>query len=391
MTPHLSEEQVASYRDRSLAAAQLLQVSQHLAECQACRSQVASESEIYTGIAAFRLPLLSAADNHLAYAEIAAYAGRELDAEHAAAVDLHVRTCRSCAAGLAAVQSVRQEMQPESRWFARLRQDFAWKGAFALAGAAACALLLFMVFHRPAPEMPVQQARAPQHAPLQSALIHDGSRTIGLDANGAVTGLEDLPPALRSSLTAAISRQRLEPPAILADLSRSRGVLMGPTEHQSGVELVAPLGIVVESQQPVLRWKPVPGAGYQASVFAEGFNEVAASGWITDSEWQVTKPLSRGKQYSWQLNVRRAGREFTVPSPPAPEARFRVLDAAGESDIARIKSGADGHFLLGIAYARVGALDDAARELKLAREQNPESSAVAAIAAGLEQLRTARR
>src|SRR5262249_24521406 len=158
------------------------------------------------------------------------------------------------------------------------------KGTFVLAGAAACALLVFMVFRKPIPGPPVQQARAPQQAPVQSALIHDGNRTIGLSANGAVIGLEDLPPALRSSLSLAIAGQHLESPAILTDLSRGRGVLMGSAEHPSGVELIAPLGLVVESQEPVLRWKPLPGAKYQASVYAEGFNEVAASGWMSGTE-----------------------------------------------------------------------------------------------------------
>jgi len=397
MTPHLSEEQAALYRNRSLAAAELLRASQHLAECEMCRARIASPSELHAGVEGFRAILdAEAADvSHLSYHEIAAYVDKRLTGEDAEQVEKHVQECRSCAHELAQIEAVKREIasgKPPG-WAERIsslwRDTFAWRGAFALAGAAACGLLLLLVVRKPIPEAPSQQASAQPPRSRQAAGIQDGKRVIAVAPGGAVTGLEDLPDSLRASLAQAISSQRVEAPPVLAELAGKNSVLLGPPAAPSGVKLIGPVGIVVATQRPTLRWKPIAGAEYRVSVYGDNYAEAASSGWLRSAEWQVAKPLRRGARYSWQLSVRHNGPEFTIPAPPAPEARFLVLDAAGEAKIAQLKaSGEDSHLLLGIGYAQMGALDEAEQELRQARERNPESATVAGLESSLERLRS---
>jgi len=386
MTPHLSEEQAVLYRSRSLAAIELLQVSQHLAECEACRSRIASPTELYAGVEGFRAVLDAEAASlpHLTYEEIAAYVDQHVAGEDAAEIEKHAGGCRSCAAKVSELQALRREIEAprkSPRWLDRMaslwRETFAWKGAFALAGVAACALLVLVVVRKPASIVPSQQTAARSEQP-----------PIVPEPGGTLAELNHLPVALRASLTQAMTSQQIERPSVLDDLAGKRGVLLGESSAPSGVQLLDPLGVVVESQKPTLRWKPIAGAQYRVSVYSDGYDEVATGAWTSDAEWQVPKALKRGLRYSWQISVRHNGEEFTVPVPPAPEARFKVLDAAGEAEISQLKTGGtDSHLLLGIRYAQLGALDEAERELRQAREQGPDSSTAAALLSSVEGLR----
>jgi hypothetical protein len=116
--------------------------------------------------------------------------------------------------------------------------------------------------------------------------------------------------------------------------------------------------------------------------------EIARSDWLDSSHWQAPRPLKRRKRYLWQLKVRRAGSEFTVPAPPAPEVRFGVLSAEAAEELARLRAHwGDSHLLLGVAYGQVGLLEEAERELKSLREQNPGSAVVEGILSSIDGLR----
>ena len=385
MTPHLSEEQVVLYRSRSLAAVELLQVSRHLTECEECRGRIASPSEIYSGIEGLRVVLGAegAALHHLTYEEIAAYVDRQIAGEDAAAIEKHIGECRSCANQISELQALQREMEGPHEsvsWLARVavlwRKTFSWRGAFALAGVAACAVLVLVMVREPAPKAPNRQTAAQSQQP---------SGVTGSDR--ALANVNRLPEPLRASLGQAIASRQIERPAVLEDLAGKRGVLLGAAPTAKGVELLAPVGIVVGSQKPTLSWKPIPGAEYKVSVFGDGYAEVATGEWTRRRDWQVPKALRRGARYSWQISVRHNGEEFTVPAAPASEARFQVLDAAGEAEIEQLKAnGTDSHMLLGIRYAQLGALDDAESELR----QAGDGSDVAALLASVAQMRTGR-
>jgi anti-sigma factor RsiW len=403
MTPHLNEEQVRSYRDRSLAPADLLRASGHIAECGECRARVAPPGDLYSNVEALRraLEAESVPPAHLTYDEIAAYVDGQAAAGQTAHVEAHARECPLCAADIAQIKALTQEME-SSRHQPILRPQsvadfvrslFTWKGSLTLAAAAAGVFLVVFLLQKPA--NPPVTARLPQAAApsavAQVAAIHDGSRTISLAVDGSVSGLETLSPSWRASIGRVLAQREIPAPGILADLTRKDGVLLGGSTEASAVVLLGPLGIVVETQRPLFQWKPVAAAEYRVSVYNAAYDRVAVSDWTSATEWQAPSPLPRGGRYSWQLNVRLNGQEQTVPAPPAPEARFRVLDAAGEAGLASLKATAgDSHLVLGVAYAQAGMLDDAARELRVVRDENPESPVAQGLLSGVQHLRNAK-
>jgi hypothetical protein len=370
MTAHLTDEQIQCYRDRSLAAADLLEASAHLADCEACRTRVASLAELRSAIDSIRAGLTI---QHPTYDEMAAH----VDGHESDFVESHVRECEPCAADLHELQRLQEEIaagQVKRRsWRFRLPVPI-----FAVAATAAAALVVAVLL---IPRKPNEIARVQTPTPPKSA-------------DNKIAGLDLLAAADRVPVEQTLASGRIEPPAVLAQLTGKRGVLLGSSPEAPAIELIAPLGTVVESQRPVFRWMARKGDSYLMSVYDTAFNVVASirvqvGGMIseTTAEWQPQHDLRRGERYQWQVKVRRNGKEFTVPAPPQPEARFQVLGAAEEEDIARLRSQVpDSHLVLGIRYVQVGLLDDAARELQAA----PESPTTAALLKSLEQMRQSR-
>jgi len=366
---HLREDEILSYQTRTLTPSGLLRVSDHLIECETCRVRVSAPSGVEAEVAAMHARLQSEAEAfaHLTYDEIAAYVdGASADAR----VDRHVRECAGCAAQVRDLRIVKAEIGLRER-VAPARGWAWWKAAFALAAAAACLLAMGVVFYsRPKAPVPVAEApRTPQPAPSPTSVV---------------AGLDRLPPGVRNAVEHALSTGRLDLPPALAELAARRDVLMGASSAPPAVALLGPIGIVVEDRQPVFRWKAVAGAEYQVKVFTSDFQPSAESPWIRQTEWRTPVALLRGAKYSWQLTVRRDGSEITAPEPPEPEARFQVLDAASERELALVRSESqESHLVIGIAYARAGLVAEARRELAAAAAQDPGSAVVKALLAGL--------
>jgi len=264
------------------------------------------------------------------------------------------------------------------------------------AGAAACVLLVLLFVRQPvhqdtnlrATREPAKRNEPARQQAGEVAAIRDGHRVITIDTGGTVSGLEAVPDRLRAAVRNALTAKRIEPPAVIASLTGARGVLLGASADAPQVTLAGPLGTVVEAQQPLLRWQPIAGANYAVNVYNDRYDEVATSGWIRGAEWRVKRALTRGERYSWQLKVRLNGDEFTIPAPPAPEARFQILSEDGEADLAATRSAAgDSHLVLGVLYAQRGLLEEAGQELRQLRAQNPGSPAVAELLASVEGLR----
>jgi hypothetical protein len=78
--------------------------------------------------------------------------------------------------------------------------------------------------------------------------------------------------------------------------------------------------------------------------------------------------------YSWQVKALRDGAEITSPRPPAPQAKFRILDQAKASEISRAKrSYGSSHLVLGMLYADAGLLREAEQEFRFLLKANPNS------------------
>lgn len=396
MTAHLSKDQIAKYRERSLASAELLDISEHLAGCEECRARIAAPLELASSVRILKAGLQAdPASAHLSYEELEAYVDGTRTRRDQAAVKAHTRSCRSCAADLEELQALRRELSaaaPARKQEGRRREFWTtllgWRGGLVLAGAAACAVLAVVLVRTPASRNSTVARVNPPTAPAASGSgIRDGARVIAL-AGGGIQGLDRLGEPYRAVVERALTEKRIEPAVSLADLAANRGVLLGAPGTPDRGKLLEPLGTVVEDQRPTLRWQPLAAATYRVSVYDSAYNVVAGSGWLSAPEWQVPKPLPRGMRYSWQLDIRQNGAEFLVPVPPAPEARFRILATADEAEIARARSEwGDSHLVLGLLYARAGLLQEAEQELQALRQQNPQSEEVAGLLASVEQLR----
>lgn len=400
MTAHLSDEQIRAYRARSLAATELLRVSEHIVGCESCRARIVSPAEAAARVRAVRALLHEETGPvHLSYEQIETYVDGTMGRDDTSTVEAHARECRSCAADLSEIGGLRRELEVSrvvrgaaSRWDNIWKAVLSWRGGLVLAGAA-CAALAFVLVRAPAPQngnvAEVNQAKTGGSAtPAETgSVIKDGTRVISVAAGGRITGLEALAGSERVYLEQALAEKRIEPAASLANLAANRGVLLGAPGEPARGKLLGPVATVVESQQPVFRWQPIAGATYRVSVYTTGYDLVASSGWVSGMDWQIPKPLRRGMRYSWQLTVRQTGTEFTVPTPPAPEARFQVLAETDEAEISQLRNRwGTSHLVLGIFYARAGLLDEAQRELRALRDQNPGSEGIASLLASVERL-----
>jgi hypothetical protein len=398
---HLSQEQIVAYRARSLAAADILSISDHLAECEPCRALAVRDPEVAAGAQAIRATLNPEAREftHLTYDEIVAYADGQMVAGKAQTVERHARECAACAADLRDIERLRaqidagQSAPARPNWLADFRRALSgWRAACALAAAAACLLVIAFAL-RPRAPIPMAQVRPPMQsgkgqastAPAPAGVaIRDGNREFAISADGRVAGLDGLPDRLRASVEKALQTQRVGVPRALGELAGKHSVLLGPAATQATVELLEPVGIVIETQRPLFRWKAVAGAEYQVGVYDSQFQQAAASEWIHEPEWRTASDLRRGVRYFWQVTVRRAGNEFTVPEAPEPEARFQVLDAAAESDLLRLRTTwRDSHLVMGVAYAQAGLLNEARQELQAVADQNPDAAGVRALLASI--------
>ena len=110
-----------------------------------------------------------------------------------------------------------------------------------------------------------------------------------------------------------------------------------------------------------------------------------ASPEIASLSWTATQSLSRGQVYSWQVKAVKDGQEVTVPRPPAPQAKFRVIDQGRLNEIlAAEQAYGSSHLTLALLYARAGLLKEAERQLLVLQSANPRSEIVRKL---LRQLR----
>jgi hypothetical protein len=160
----------------------------------------------------------------------------------------------------------------------------------------------------------------------------------------------------------------------------SSDVLRGPAAGVDGA--MAPSATAVESPRPEFSWPAVPDAKFVVSVVA-GDDVVARSGTLDRNRWTPEQPLTRGRAYAWQVRAIRGARVETLPAPPRPNPRFRVIgdDEARDLAAARTRHPND-HLLLGVLAAHHGLRGDARRELAQYSAEHP-SPAAARLAAGV--------
>ena len=150
-------------------------------------------------------------------------------------------------------------------------------------------------------------------------------------------------------VTRALASGRLELPANMAVL---RGHPASPS---------APVGTAVVEARPQFSWTTVAGATrYSVRIFDERFREVAKSGSLKSPTWTPSRDLPRGRVLEWRITASSKGGTVISPTPPVPEARFFVLDAATVATMAKQRARLSTEpIALGLTLAKVGLFAEA--------------------------------
>jgi hypothetical protein len=192
---------------------------------------------------------------------------------------------------------------------------------------------------------------------------------------GSTGTLPATPVVRRTPWNAAVADARrsgrIEAPPVIGELRPPPDVLRAPGVAPS--EMPQPSGVVVESDRPTFTWAAAAGPSV-VRVFHDD-REIARSPRLREPRWMPEEPLPRGITLTWQVEVTRGDRVDIIPSPPAPPALLRVLDAQTAATIAAARTRSPGdHLLLGVLYARAGVQDRAIEELRAAHADNLAAS-----------------
>ena len=416
-----------------MSAAELLTVGDHLATCAACSDQVCDAESAQATFLFLRNSLQADALTHIPYEQLAAYVDNLADDVDREIVQSHMELCSACATEVEDLRTFRTEIQGlylEQKASDR-RQSFrerlgVWRVPvyrFALQAAGTVVIVLLVAWlsslrlrsHISELEAQVRelqqtndtiqqqnstitdlreqlmQLQQSQAQLLNSSgeivqAIYDGGGLVTVDKQGNLTGIK-ISTELQRTLQAALTSGRIEIPR-LKNLIGERATLLGGAGEGLPFALIGPLG-VVETERPIFRWRSLTGAtSYGVQVHDANFNKVVSSTPQLETEWRATQPLERGKIYSWQVVAIKDGKEFVSPVPPAPEAKFKVLERGFAEDLAQARRDhGSSHLVLGTLYAQAGLLDEAETEFKALASMNPKSEVVQKL---LKTVRAAR-
>ena len=96
MIEHLSAEQVERYKKKRLSAQEMLDLSDHLAVCEACRSKVAGAVKLGLSLDSLRADFESASLTHITYEQFAAYVDDKIDEVDRETIETHLACCVQC-------------------------------------------------------------------------------------------------------------------------------------------------------------------------------------------------------------------------------------------------------------------------------------------------------
>lgn len=424
---HLTQKQIEDYSRNRLPAAELLAASDHLDQCEACRERVESGLDVNAAFFALREEAFAENGNasaHLTSEQTAEYVDKNLAGEDLQAVTDHLSGCEQCVFAVEDLRAFRNQIAPSldreygptpvvtathSSWRERFTSLFRVSPVPAF-GAAALALVVLsfiawtvwrttkeekreVVIVMPTPSLQPSPSAAPsvevqpQSAPVV-AQLNDGAGVVSVDHEGKLSGADNLPALYQEIVKRALTSQRIERSSQLQGLTRPPSALMGGNDQAREFSVLEPVGIVLMSDRPAFRWSRFEGASeYVVEVYDEQFKLVMSSAQVTTLSWTATQSLPRGKVYSWQVKAVKDGQEITVPRPPAPQAKFRVLDQGRMNEIALVKREyGSSHLTLGMVYAQAGLLREAEGEFRLLQKANPESEIVKKLLRQLKSL-----
>jgi anti-sigma factor RsiW len=424
---HLTQNQIEDYCKHQLPATEVLSVTDHLGACEVCRTQIEAAGNVDLAFFNLRSQVLDEAIKTAAHPTLdqaAAYVDRHLTGEELRMVDDHLSHCEECALAVRDLRAFRNEVAPSldreycpatvpspaatprRGWLVSLVAPFRTSPVPAFGGAALAVLFLALIAwlawprpQEPEPQIantpaPSSQPSAPQQPetpqPPPATLIaqlNDGSGVLTLDQQGNLSGADALPSAYQELVKRTLSSGRIERSSQLQGLTRPPSSLMSSDSQKNEFAVLDPLGNVLLTDRPIFRWSPMEGAtGYVVEVYDEKFVPVTSSPQLTNLTWTTT--LRRGKVYSWQVKATKDGQEVTSPRPPAPQAKFRVLDQAKVNELAKARRDLrSSHLTLGLLYAEAGLLREAEQEFRLLQKANPNSELARTLLRQVQSIR----
>jgi anti-sigma factor RsiW len=247
-----------------------------------------------------------------------------------------------------------------------------------------------IVAQTPAAKPQTKVAANPTPAPAVAPVLKDGSYSVIRSGGALALAKKDGTPvrtALEARIAANIDEKlrtgKIKPvkPVQVAmasiNVRGSNGYEAPPTAPKQ----IAPMGKMLLSQKPTFTWSAVDLAeAYRVRVFDNSGNLVMEQV-VKHNSFTASKPLARGKVYSWRVGVR-----FSETDQWAESAAvgFAVLSAEDYASIKRVQSNLPGsHLALGAAYESAGLYDEAAAEYRALQRANPDSKLAAKMLRGV--------
>lgn len=215
--------------------------------------------------------------------------------------------------------------------------------------------------------------------------IVDGGFEVRL-VDGAVDAAGDLPDAFAESILKALRSGSFEIPEAVLTLRGVGGTLLSGEEEDGGPAPISPVGTAVLDARPLFRWRPVPGAaGYRVTVADETLRTVASSPGLPGPGWRPPSDLPTGRVLTWQVEATTAAGAVRAPIPPAPEARFVVLDDVERVRVEnRLRLAGVSRLAAAVTYLEAGLLERAVGELDLLAAEQDDPAAVERLRSSID-------
>lgn len=428
---HLSNQDIQNFRQGTMAATALLEADRHLSACAECAQRLAGGAHLpylpylpylEDTLACLQADLAEAEGQACAYFSFeqkAAYVNQELSTAERSFADLHLEVCPEChleieeLSALRASLPLQREYAPQTTptWWERMRElwelpAFRWS-LQGLGLAAAMVLVIWMMNSawrvsvigpssrlgqpagqqenvltqrqpeaqpQPSPAQPELPAATATQTPHTVVALQDGKRQITLDQQGNLNGLDTLAPAHQAAIKVALTTQRVKVSPLLDEMRGPALQLLGDQPAAKEFALLAPVGKVLLTTRPTLRWQALAGASnYYVAIYDARQQKIATSPALTTPAWTPEQELARGQLYVWQVRAIREGQEYFAPAPSSPDAQFRILGQAQAAELERVKNAQPSHLALGVLYAQAGLLDEARQEFAALSAANPGS------------------
>lgn len=366
---HLTNEERAAYWAGSLAPQTLLEVSDHLQDCAACREDLARAR-----------PQVEGKEN-VSYEELVGWMEGTIDPITRREVAERLSASPQSSVALVNLLRFRDEMDelPANDYSASQAPATA-NSRWILPLAAGLTLGLAFLWLTT-----IQQNR-------RGITLNDSGQRLVVRPNGTIPALGALPPELQDAVRKATATGEPALAPALAPLRAANGVLAGATGKKDVFAVVAPVGTLVDTPRPTLRWQGLAEAtGYRVNLAPRGGSEVVSSPLLDAraTEWTPDRTLVPNETYDWEVEVLRDGEMIAkAPAPPEPEARFTVLPNDKREELEKLRQEyGRSHLVLGLVYAKAGLLPQARAEFEKLAQENPGNDLPKRLLEGLTHSR----